>query len=91
MKRGRKRTNIGTQEMTNMTNPATSYSEINKGPRGVERAPHWMNGELNIVLESVEKSLSGGWRVVIHRIPEPFMKKRMLGKETAKHLAVNLL
>lgn len=52
MKRGRIRTNIGTQEVAQVIDPATRYPELSARLKDVEEALHRMNRELSSVQKS---------------------------------------
>lgn len=74
MKRERRRASMGPQEAAKVGGPATRHSEISSWLKGIEQTLHQMSRELSNVQISSDTALGRNRNIVIHGIPEPFMK-----------------
>lgn len=76
MERGSKHTNIATQELQTVTDPGTRYSEIDARLGDAYQALHQMSQEPNIMQKSIDIAFYRNRIVVLHGIPELFMRGR---------------
>lgn len=90
-KKGRKRTNIGTQELKKVTDPDKRHSDISAGLRGVQQELYQMSRKLNDVQKSRDFALGWNRNVIAHGIPDPFMTKGEQRERVLRYHVVNLL